>query len=99
MTIGIDTTPPVCSMIMIDSREPGGEFYFTKNNRRLEAYWECTDAPPYESAPLKCEWAVGTFPSGNDQIEWGTAMAKGTHVAQPIWAFQSGVMLYVSVPE
>ena len=38
---------------------------------------------PWEARPIKCEWAIGSFPGGEDVMAWASARAAGVHLSAP----------------
>ena len=77
--IGVDLTPPTCSNISINYKYRGKKLQYTDDVWAMTAEWNCTDSAPWEDAPLKCEWAVGSYPGGDDAKPWEWGNQSGVH--------------------
>ena len=99
ITIGVDTTPPICQPIAIWHHPPGFGFQYTEETSRLEATFNCTDAPPWEQMPLNCTWAVGTYVNGDDVMAWRYAdwPLGGVHVFECAECLQNGFVYFVTL--
>ena len=63
----------------------------------MQATWNCTDASPWTHVPIACEWAVGSFPGGDDVMPWAAASQVGTHDFACNECFENGKLYFVSV--
>ena len=97
MKIGVDTTPPSCTPIALWDHEPGQRFAYTEETSHIVATWNCTDAAPWAHAALQCEWAVASFPGGDDLMPWTAGRQRGTHNFSCIDCFENGRLYFVSV--
>ena len=95
--VGVDTQRPVCDPIVIGSHEPGHQMVYTDEVDGLHARWSCIDAAPWSHKPLSCLWAIGSFPGGDDLMEWTAASRNGTHSFACDACLDNGVLYFVSV--
>ena len=97
LLIGVDTMPPSCEPIAIWHHPPGQRFQYTEETSRLEATWNCSDAAPWAHVPITCEWAISSFPGGDDLKAWAPGEQQGTHEYSCHDCFENGRLYFVNV--
>ena len=73
----VDSTPPTCSAITVNNYSYIDRIQFTTDPTKLSARWHCEGEAPWAHAPLSCEWAVGTYPGGDNFMSWSAAPTSG----------------------
>ena len=97
LAIGIDTKPPLCTPLQIYDNPPGIPFQYSEETDRLAVTWACTDDAPWEAEPIACEWAVGTYPGGDDFLPWEAASSNGTHLLECNGCLENGFVYFASL--
>ena len=97
LAIGIDTKPPLCTPLQIYNNPPGIPFQYSEETDRLAVTWACTDDAPWEAEPIACEWAVGTYPGGDDFLPWEAASSNGTHLLECSGCLENGFVYFASL--
>ena len=71
--LGVDTRKPKCEPVVLNGAETYLAAQYTADVGLLRATWSCFDQAPWRDVPVTCEWAVGTFPGGDDAYAWQPA--------------------------
>ena len=96
LRIGVDLTPPTCSKISINHHPRGQVIQYTDSVALMSAEWDCFDAPPFQDVPLYCEWAVGSYPGGEDEMPWTPAKQNGVNIWAPT-TMKNGRLCFATV--
>jgi hypothetical protein len=98
LPVGVDTTPPPEFSIALNGNRPNQPIQYTMNVTGIVVEWIALDAPPWEHVPVNCEWAVGSYPEGEDEQPWAPTSSQGTLWWSSLPAYlQNGVVYFVSV--
>ena len=79
MPVNVDTTPPVCSVVIVNNNSDNSRITFTKDPTKMTASWHCEDAAPWVASSVTCEWAIGTYPGGDDFVSWEPVPSSAKH--------------------
>ena len=97
LAIGVDTRPPFCESIVLWSYDPAHTLVYTDHTSELEASWNCSDETPWSHVPISCEWAIASFPGGDDLMPWTAGEQRGRHTYNCDECFENGRIYFVNV--
>ena len=97
LLMGVDTVPPRCDPIQLWQLPPGTKFAYTEETSELQATWNCSDVSPWSHSPISCEWAIASFPGGDDLMAWSPGESNGTHSYSCNGCFENGILYFVNV--